>query len=64
MHFQDFPKSQQGQDAVVNILGDNEGIISHLLWIDPIAAGSILLTDNLVALKRENYDIILTVKRT
>ena len=47
-----------------NILGDNKGSISHLLCIDPIAAESILLTDNLVALKRENSEYICIVKRT
>ena len=47
-----------------NILGDNEGSISHLLRLDPITAGSILLTDNLVALKRETTEPILTVKIT
>ena len=47
-----------------NILGENKGSISHLLWIDPIAAGSILLTDNLVALKRENSEYICIVKIT
>ena len=46
-----------------NILGDNEGSISHLLRLDPITPGSILLTDNLVALKRGNYEPILTTKR-
>ena len=47
-----------------NILGDNEGSISYILRFDHIAAGSILLTANLVALKRENYEPILIVKRT
>ena len=47
-----------------NIIGDNEGSISHPLRLDSISAGSILLTDNLVALKRENSEPILTVKRT
>ena len=47
-----------------NILGDNEGRISHILQIDTINAGSILLTVEHVALKRENSDPILTVKRT
>ena len=45
-----------------NILGDNNGSISHLLKLYPIAVGSILLTSNLVALKRENTEPILTVK--
>ena len=47
-----------------NILGDNEGIISHILLIDTIYVGSVLITTNLVALKRENNDPILIVKRT
>ena len=45
-----------------NILGVNEGSISHLLRLDPITAGSNLLTSNLVALKRGNYEPILIVK--
>ena len=47
-----------------NILGDNNGSISHLLRLDYIAAGYILLTDKFVALKRENSEPILIVKRT
>ena len=47
-----------------NILGDNKGSISHLLRLDPIAAGSVLLTANLVALKRGKSESILIVKRT
>ena len=47
-----------------NILGDNKGIISHLLRLGPITTGSILLTANLVALKRENSEPILIAKRT
>ena len=46
-----------------NILGDKEVSISHLLRLDPIN-GSVLITDNLVALKRENYEPILALKRT
>ena len=34
-----------------NILADNEGIISHLLQLDPITAGFILLAVKFVALK-------------
>ena len=45
-----------------NILWDNEGIISDLLQIDTISAGYVLLASNLVELKRENPDPILTVK--
>ena len=44
-----------------NILGDNEGSISHILWLDPITEGSNLLTDNLVALKRENSEPIFNI---
>ena len=47
-----------------NILGYNKGSISHILRLDPINEGSILLTSNLVALKKENSDIILIVKIT
>ena len=48
-----------------NILGGGwRGEISHLLRIETITEGSILLTDNLFALKKENYDPILIVKRT
>ena len=46
-----------------NILGDNEGRISHILRLDTISAGSILLTANLVAQKRENSKPILIAKR-
>ena len=47
-----------------SILGDNEVSISHLLWSDPITEGSILIAVNLVALKRENSEPILILKRT
>ena len=47
-----------------NIFGDNEGIISHLLLIDIITSGHVILADNLFALKRETVEPILTVKRT
>ena len=47
-----------------NILGDNDRSISHISRIDPITVGSILLTVKLVALKRGNYEPILTVKIT
>ena len=47
-----------------NILGDNNGSISHILRLDPTTPGSILLTANLVAPKRENSNPILIVKRT
>ena len=47
-----------------NILADNKVSISHLLQLDSIIVGSILLTVKLVALKRENSEPILTVKIT
>ena len=47
-----------------NILGDNKGSISYLLWLDPIVERSILLTAKLVAPKRENHEPILTANRT
>ena len=46
-----------------NILGDNEGIISHILQLDTITAGYNLIAVKLVALKRENSDPILIFKR-
>ena len=47
-----------------NILGYNEGIISHILQIGPITGGSILLNVKRVALKSLNYEPILTVNKT
>ena len=46
-----------------NILGDNRGSISHILYLGTIIEGSSLLTDNLVFLRRGNSEPILTVKR-
>ena len=46
-----------------NILGNNNGSVSHLLQIIPITAGSFLLTYILVALKKENPEPVLAVKR-
>ena len=55
MHFQNFSQvlTREGCDSTI-LLEDNEVSISHILQIDPINAGSILLTANLVAPKREN----------
>ena len=47
-----------------NTLGDNEGSISHILRLNHITAGSILLTTNLVALKGGNFEPISIVTRT
>ena len=47
-----------------NILGDKEGRISHILRLDTVNAGSILITVKLVALKTESSEPILTVKIT
>ena len=41
-----------------NILGDDEGSISHLLRIGTITVGYILLTASPVSLKRENHEPI------
>ena len=41
-----------------NILGDNEGSISDLLWIDTITAGSVLNTTNLVTPIREKHKTV------
>ena len=65
LHFQNFFLSlDKGRMWWYNILGDNDRSISHISRIDPITVGSILLTVKLVALKRENYEPILIVKRT
>ena len=45
-----------------NILVDNNGSISYILQLDPFTTGSILLTADLIALKRENTESILAVK--
>ena len=47
---------------VINILGDNKVSIKHILQLDTIDKGSILITANLVILKRENLEPNLTVK--
>ena len=47
-----------------NILGNNERIFSHILRLDTITAGYILLTASLVALKRGNSEPILRVTIT
>ena len=47
-----------------NILGYNEGIISHLIRLDPISSGYILLAVRPVAQKNENYEPISIVKIT
>ena len=44
----------QGQDVVVDILWDNETIISQLLLINTSNSGPGVLTADLVYLKREN----------
>ena len=46
-----------------HISGDNEGRISKILRLYPITVEYILLNVKLVALKRKNYDPILTVER-
>ena len=45
-----------------SIPADNEGSISHILQLYRINAGSVLLTSNLIALKRGNYEPILAVE--
>ena len=45
-----------------NILRDNKGSISYCLHIDPITEGYFLLTSNIIFMKRENTQPILTVK--
>ena len=45
-----------------NVLGDNKGIISHLLWLDPITADSVLLAAKIFEMKRENPEPTLIMK--
>ena len=45
-----------------NTLGDKEVSISYLLWFATITEGSFLLTSNIVFMKRENPEPILTIK--
>ena len=47
-----------------NILGDNKGIVSHILLLDPITEEFIIITDNLFAMKRGSSEPISTVKIT
>ena len=46
-----------------NIILNNNGNISYCLRLNTINTGSVLITYNLVARKRENPEPILTVKR-
>ena len=62
--FRIFQNLDKGRMWWHNILGDTNGSISHLLWLGTIAAGSLLLSANPVAIKRKNSDFILIVKRT
>ena len=59
-----FRSLDKGRMWWYNILGDNEGSISHLLRLDPITAGSILLNVTKLPMKRGNSGPILTAKRT
>ena len=45
-----------------NIIGYKDKVISHLLRIDPITSGSILITADLIYLKMENPYPNLRVK--
>ena len=58
-----FRSLDKGRMRCYNILGDINVIISHVLQLDPITEGSVLLYYNLVTLKRGSHDTILTVKR-
>ena len=48
-----FQSLDKGRMWWYNILGDNKGIISDILMLDPITSGSAVITANLIALKRE-----------
>ena len=49
-----FQSLDKGRMWWYNILGENEGRISYILWFDPIDAGSFLLTSDIVFMKRGN----------
>ena len=55
-----FQSIDKGRMWWCNILGDNEGSIAYISWFDPITEEPFLLTSNIVFLKRENPDTILT----
>ena len=48
-----FQSLDKGKMWWYNIVGDNKGIISHLLRLGLITAGSVLITADLVTLKGE-----------
>ena len=52
------------RDYSLVILKYNKGIISHLLRLDHITTGYVLLITNLVEVKRRNTGPILIVNRT
>ena len=62
--FRIFRSLDKGRISWYNILGDNKGRISHIKRLDTIPEGSILLTIFKIAMKRENSESIITVKRT
>ena len=47
-----------------NILRGDQGSTSHILWLYPITVGSILITVKIVAMKREIFYPILSLKIT
>ena len=62
VHLQNFQSLNKVSMWWYNILWDNEGSIPYILWLGAITAEPILITNNLVALKWENPEPILTVK--
>ena len=54
--------TDRGRMWCYNILWYNKESISHILRLNNVTVGSILITVKLVALKRENPEPILTVK--
>ena len=63
-NLRNFHGFHKGRIWCFNILGDNERSISHILRIDIITVGYILLTTNLVVIKRENSKPIFIAKKT
>ena len=57
-----FQSIDKGRMWWYNIIGENRGRILYTLLFGPITTGSILLASNIVFMKRENPEPILTVK--
>ena len=62
VHLQIFQSLNNGRMWFNNTLGYNKGSISYILRLDTVTVGPVLLATNLVALKMENNELVLTIK--